>query len=141
MSQNNDQIFIKCQIFVRQFYNSKTSYRHYQYHYYQCYCFEGFSGDGFNCLPDTPVYVDECSAGTHHCSHNAHCHTSYHLGKGKKNKHGLPYDCECIDGYTGNGFTCEPVFLDPCASGSHACDREAFCVYDGYYPKLSFIYG
>ena len=42
-------------------------------------------------LPD----IDECSSGNHSCSANANCTNSFGS-----------YECECFDGFTGDGFNC-----------------------------------
>ena len=44
--------------------------------------------------------IDECSEGSHQCSHSANC----------SNTEG-GYECHCSAGYTGNGTVCEGILL------------------------------
>lgn len=60
------------------------------------------------------IDVDECSDGTHSCDANAEC----------TNTRGS-YQCECNDGYTGNGFECSNI--DECATDTDDCDERAQC--------------
>ena len=74
---------------------------------YECSCYQGFTGNGFNCSGmnwhDTAsncikffdVDIDECFAGTDMCTSNATC----------INTEG-GYNCSCDTGYHGDGFTC-----------------------------------
>lgn len=84
---------------------------------YQCRCFTGFLGDGFQC-----VDINECSVGMHSCDPMSSC----------INTPG-GYQCRCSTGFQGNGFQCfdidECVTL-PCTSqlcvntvGSYRCEQ------------------
>jgi hypothetical protein len=58
-----------------------------------CSCMPGYTGHGqgaYGCYD-----IDECSRGSHRCNDNASCF----------NNSGA-YVCECNDGYSGNGFSC-----------------------------------
>ena len=57
---------------------------------YNCTCFDGFEGDGFNCTD-----IDECFEEIDECDDNASCMNTYG-----------DYNCTCHDGYEGNGFNC-----------------------------------
>jgi hypothetical protein len=80
-----------------------------------CSCLGCFAGlvvlFGFWSLID----ADECSAETHACDQNADC----------TNLDGT-YDCNCRDGYKGDGWLCEDIdeCLDPERLG---CDQNAQC--------------
>ena len=77
---------------------------------FQCFCdtpqWEERGGPVFECID-----VDECELGTHTCSPLANC----------LNQPG-GFECECQEGYEGNGLTCRDI--DECASGS-TCDRTS----------------
>ena len=82
---------------------------------YDCECYDGYEGDGFNCssmsqwlcvmygcvtayLPETIIHhvdIDECDRGIDECSINAQCLDT--MGS---------YNCTCNIGYDGNGFNC-----------------------------------
>lgn len=73
----------------------------------------------------TLIDKDECSSETHTCDPNADC----------TNLDGT-YDCNCRDGYKGNGWNCEDIdeCLDPERLG---CDVNAQCAnYDGSFACL-----
>ena len=42
--------------------------------------------------------IDECSTNTHNCDENATCSNRLE-----------GYNCECNEGYEGDGFTCDPI--------------------------------
>ncbi|XP_078573089.1 uncharacterized protein LOC144859950 [Branchiostoma floridae x Branchiostoma japonicum] len=60
------------------------------------------------------VALPECSDGTNNCSHLANCTERY-----------LYFDCDCFEGYAGNGTYCEDV--DECALELDNCDDNAIC--------------
>ena len=62
---------------------------------FQCVCWEGFTGDGKECLM-TEQQRDECAEETDTCSQNADC-TDREVG----------YDCQCRNGFTGDGKVCQ----------------------------------
>lgn len=73
-----------------------------------------FSGDPAPLDPN----VDQCASGSHSCDEDATC---IDLGDGD-------YDCECDDGFVGDGFSCEPDDdVDHCAEGTHSCNVDATC--------------
>ncbi|KAM4690530.1 nidogen-2 [Rhinophrynus dorsalis] len=79
---------------------------------YTCVCASGYHGDGRECSD-----VNECEVGFTRCGQNTVCVN-------------LPgsYRCECASGYTfsPDGHHCVLVAppADPCADGSHTCNRE-----------------
>ena len=79
----------------------KQNYRHFEHHWYTCYCMDGFVGDGFDCTQPPPA-VDECKTGTHKCSGKATCTSQPAVDL---YAHALPYACTCNSGYTGNGYS------------------------------------
>ena len=90
-----------------------------------CSCLGCFAGLvvllGFWSLID----ADECSAETHACDPNADCTNL-----------DSTYDCNCRDGYLGDGWLCEDIdeCLDPDRLG---CDQNAQCEnYDGSFACL-----
>lgn len=52
----------------------------------------------------------------HECHANAICHDA---STGA-------YDCECLDGYAGNGIDCSDI--DECSKNSHSCGENTDCV-------------
>ena len=65
--------------------------------------------------------IDECSNDSHTCHSNATCN----------NNPGF-YDCQCRNGYLGNGHTCTDI--DECLNKSTHCDSNANCTNtDGSY--------
>lgn len=65
--------------------------------------------------------MDECQTIHHTCSRYAVC----------LNDHGL-YECECFNGYTGDGLECNDI--DECIRGLHSCPLHSHCVNnDGSY--------
>ena len=73
---------------------------------YNCTCADGYFGDGFECLDNDECGIDAITNttsgitddqwGLNDCDRNAECSN-------------LPgdYNCTCISGFHGNGFTCE----------------------------------
>ena len=49
----------------------------------------------------SPIDIDECSMGNNSCHVNSTCF----------NTDGS-YECECLDGFMGNGFNCSSKFMD-----------------------------
>lgn len=90
---------------------------------YNCFCFDGFEGSGFNCSGIAPRHVkryndvgtalltiechypdiDECTRELDNCDINAECTNT--IGG---------YNCTCNIGYTGSGFMsdCSECCLD-----------------------------
>eukprot|EP00494_Astrolonche_serrata_P022398 UN22655 len=73
--------------------------------------------------------IDQCFTGLHDCDDNALCTTI---------EDSIEYECECKDGFIGDGFYCEDI--DECALGTHTCAIHATCTnggsnlyYDGKY--------
>ncbi|XP_030849570.1 uncharacterized protein LOC115927613 [Strongylocentrotus purpuratus] len=58
--------------------------------------------------------IDECTSGKDSCDPNAQC----------DNTEG-GYECECNDGFVGNGKSCTDI--DECTSGKDSCDPNAQC--------------
>ena len=74
-----------------------------------CNCHDGYvnqPGNALNC-----VDIDECISNLDNCDDNATC-TNTEGG----------FDCECNDGYSGDGITCTPV--DPC---NNQCEDYETC--------------
>ena len=59
--------------------------------------------------------VDECDEG-HRCDENANC----------TNTEGS-YQCDCIYGYQGDGYTCQLYLKDECTTGEATCHPDAYC--------------
>lgn len=77
-------------------------------------CPAGLSGTGSTRCQD----LDECALGTDACSDNAVC--TNHFGG---------YGCACREGYSGNGFSCEPTM---CAGSQRRCGASCTsCPTDG----------
>merc|ERR1712113_266143 len=87
---------------------------------FTCECNAGYDGDGvisYNSDGDLIMgcnNIDECAIGISNCGANAQCIDT--IGG---------FDCECIAGYNGDGFSC--VNNDECAAGTHDCDVNAKC--------------
>eukprot|EP00494_Astrolonche_serrata_P005009 UN05024 len=63
--------------------------------------------------------VDQCLTGIDNCDLNAEC----------TNLPGAKFQCECNDGYEGDGHTCNDI--DECADGTHECHINATCTNGG----------
>ena len=97
---------------------------------YNCTCDEGYFGDGFECfdndecgilpITNTTSGIDDDQWGINDCDRNAECTN-------------LPgdYNCTCMDGFSGDGFTCEDE--DECAEltaeqrAELSCHDDAVC--------------
>ena len=77
---------------------------------YNCTCFDGFEGDGFNCTD-----IDECLEEIDECDDNASCLNTYG-----------DYNCTCNDGYDGDGYNCTNI--DECELGIDECSEFADCI-------------
>lgn len=76
-------------------------------------CKPGFSREGGRCVPIT----FDCNEADI-CHDNAEC---------LFNPIAQKYNCECIEGFSGDGVYCERYVIDPACS---RCDGNADCVYD-----------
>jgi|GEM_PF-449857 len=63
------------------------------------------------------IDLDECEMETDDCAENADCLNSW-----------LSYTCSCMEGYEGNGFTCNPVCDPECVNGD--CTAPDLCSCD-----------
>ena len=89
---------------------------------YNCECYDGYEGDGFNCssmltLLGTNMHhltciisvqfvdINECIQDLSECDNNAQCTDT--IGS---------YNCTCNSGYEGSGFTCTSKF---CTNTTH----------------------
>ncbi|XP_056639963.1 protein kinase C-binding protein NELL2-like isoform X2 [Diorhabda sublineata] len=78
---------------------------------YVCECLSGYRRiDKFNCAE-----LDECSTGEHNCDVNAECINT----KGS-------YHCVCKHGFTGDGYSCQPVCRQKCLNGG-ICSSPGKC--------------
>uniref|UniRef100_A0A3Q2CN68 EGF-like domain-containing protein n=1 Tax=Cyprinodon variegatus TaxID=28743 RepID=A0A3Q2CN68_CYPVA len=80
-----------------------------------CTCLQGYSGDGFTCLP-----VDPCASGDNGgCHEHAICTMT---APGKKK-------CTCKDNYIGDGVTCElkQLPISRCLQDNGQCHPDAKC--------------
>ena len=76
-------------------------------------CPAGYTGDGFTGCLD----IDECAAGTDHCSRNPVVTCGNTAGG---------YTCgACPGGYSGDGFTCADI--DECATNNGGCHPMVAC--------------
>lgn len=85
----------------------------------KCECWKGYSGDGYTCEninecqtgnPKTAKSLEDLLRPRHECDRYADC--ADNLGS---------YTCECIDGFTGDGYICND--LDECGLHMHNCHR------------------
>lgn len=77
---------------------------------FQCICREGFTGDGYTCIPES-----NCRTNPYMCDAHASC---------LKRSDG--YVCECNTGYNGNGSYCE---LNPRKAGNFLVASDGASVY------------
>ena len=76
---------------------------------YNCTCFDGYFGDGFNCTD-----ADECLEDV--CDFNANC-TNFAGG----------HNCTCFEGFNGTGIPGDCFDIDECALNIDQCDMNASC--------------
>lgn len=83
---------------------------------YRCECQTGyrFATDGRTCVPIAPV-VNPCEDGHHNCDSAERARCIHHGGS--------EFSCQCLPGYTGNGYACFDV--DECTG--NRCHRNAAC--------------
>lgn len=73
-------------------------------------------------------FCDECKSGTHNCSVHAQCLNSPD-----------GFNCECNEGYYGNGFTCREI--DYCANNPCREKENSQCIVVDFRPKCVCIEG
>uniref|UniRef100_A0A1I7X8T5 EGF-like domain-containing protein n=1 Tax=Heterorhabditis bacteriophora TaxID=37862 RepID=A0A1I7X8T5_HETBA len=79
---------------------------------YECKCFPGFHGDGYQCAD-----IDECSLGEAHCPENSHCVN-------------LPgtFFCNCTEGFAPKGLPLEKCAdINECELNLHNCENNQIC--------------
>jgi len=80
---------------------------------YQCYCNNGYEGNGINCV-EIVVFVPPCA------NHNCHAHAVCV-------ERGDSYSCICNSGLEGDGYYCEEI-VHPCELLN--CHADAVCIED-----------